>query len=295
MNLAIKGFTLIELLVVIAIIGILAAIILPVYAQARRSAYRSSDMSNMDQLRTALQLYRTDQGSYPPALLGYVTQYEDTGYTVPNMLPAGQLQGALFPKRVTSLSTFQPAYDRAVGGSAFAGMGTNPVWPSGDLGGVATGACETGSGTGCNLQRFGPTNPVTACEPLAYYQQQGISGPVPPDPAYYYEISGYDVATVNSPGGSRVELHYSPWWSGYTVPDQCDPSDAPGSSQDSPNQLGYSDPPDTTVVTWDSWFREYDSSGNPVHQRNDIVLFLGGDARPYDSANVAASAWQVTP
>jgi prepilin-type N-terminal cleavage/methylation domain-containing protein len=299
MNLANKGFTLIELLVVIAIIGILAAIILPVYAQARKSAFRSSDMSNMNQLRTALQLYRTDQGAYPPALLGYVTQYTDLnqyGQTVPNMLPAGQLQGALFPQRVVALTTFQPAYDRGTGGNAFQTMGVNPVWPNGELGAFTTGQCSTtGSGVGCNEQRYGPTNPVTSCEPAAYYVQQGINSQVAPDPAYYYEISGYDVATVNSPTGTRVELHYSPWWSGYTVPDQCNPADAPGSSSDNPNQLGYSDPPDTSVVTWDSWFRDYDSSGNPEHQRQDIVLFLAGDARPYDSANVAAQAWQVTP
>ena len=63
-----NGFTLIELLVVIAIIAILAAIIFPVYAQAKKGAYKSSDLSNMNTLRTALQLYRTDQGCLPARL-----------------------------------------------------------------------------------------------------------------------------------------------------------------------------------------------------------------------------------
>jgi hypothetical protein len=219
--------------------------------------------------------------------LGYVTQYEDG--TVPNMVPAAnQLQGALFPKRVTSLNTFQPAYDRTTG-SNFNSLGVNPVWPGGELGNVATGACASGSGANCNMQRFGPTQPVAWCDPG---DATANSAPVP---AYYYELSGYDVATVNSPTGSRIELHYSPWWTGFTVPDQCNPSDAPGSSGDDPHQLGYSDPPDTTVVTWDSWFRDYDSGGNPQHQKQDIVLFLAGDARPYDSYNVASQAWKVTP
>ncbi len=67
------GFTLIELLVVIAIIAILAAIAFPVIGRAKDSAYKSSDLNNMNSLRSALQIYRADQGAYPAALLGYVT------------------------------------------------------------------------------------------------------------------------------------------------------------------------------------------------------------------------------
>jgi prepilin-type N-terminal cleavage/methylation domain-containing protein len=45
-----RGFTLIELLVVIAIIAILAAILFPVFAQARESARQTTCASNMNQL-----------------------------------------------------------------------------------------------------------------------------------------------------------------------------------------------------------------------------------------------------
>jgi prepilin-type N-terminal cleavage/methylation domain-containing protein/prepilin-type processing-associated H-X9-DG protein len=55
-----RGFTLIELLVVIAIIAILAAILFPVFAQARESARKTSCLSNLRQLGTALNMYLQD-------------------------------------------------------------------------------------------------------------------------------------------------------------------------------------------------------------------------------------------
>ncbi|MBC8104937.1 MAG: prepilin-type N-terminal cleavage/methylation domain-containing protein [Cytophagales bacterium] len=54
------GFTLIELLVVIAIIAIPAAILFPVFAQARESAYKATCSSNLRQLGTAFSMYAID-------------------------------------------------------------------------------------------------------------------------------------------------------------------------------------------------------------------------------------------
>ncbi len=55
-----NGFTLIELLVVIAIIAILAAILFPVFAQAREKARQTSCLANVKQLGTAAMMYVQD-------------------------------------------------------------------------------------------------------------------------------------------------------------------------------------------------------------------------------------------
>lgn len=55
-----RAFTLIELLVVIAIIAILAAILFPVFAQAKLAAKKTSDLSNLKQLSLAVIMYTND-------------------------------------------------------------------------------------------------------------------------------------------------------------------------------------------------------------------------------------------
>jgi prepilin-type N-terminal cleavage/methylation domain-containing protein/prepilin-type processing-associated H-X9-DG protein len=61
-----NAFTLIELLVVIAIIAILAAILFPVFAQAREKARAISCMSNLKQAGTGLMMYVQDYDEYYP-------------------------------------------------------------------------------------------------------------------------------------------------------------------------------------------------------------------------------------
>lgn len=62
-----SAFTLIELLVVIAIIAILAAILFPVFAQAKEAAKRSQSLSNVKQIGTGMHLYIGDHDDVTPS------------------------------------------------------------------------------------------------------------------------------------------------------------------------------------------------------------------------------------
>jgi prepilin-type N-terminal cleavage/methylation domain-containing protein/prepilin-type processing-associated H-X9-DG protein len=61
-----RGFTLIELLVVIAIIGILAAMLFPVFARARESARKIQCLANVKNIAMAMNMYFSDYDRFPP-------------------------------------------------------------------------------------------------------------------------------------------------------------------------------------------------------------------------------------
>ena len=69
-----RGFTLIELLVVIAIIAILAAILFPVFAQARDKARMATCLSNCKQIGLATMMYAQDYDERLP-IISFGGQY----------------------------------------------------------------------------------------------------------------------------------------------------------------------------------------------------------------------------
>lgn len=78
-----RAFTLIELLVVIAIIAILAAILFPVFAQAKMAAKKTASLSNVKQLGLSILMYNTDSdGSYPFGLGVNWWAPRDGGWTI---------------------------------------------------------------------------------------------------------------------------------------------------------------------------------------------------------------------
>jgi len=93
MNRQNKGFTLIELLVVIAIIGILSSVVLASLNSARQKARDAKRLSNLTQIRTALEMYYNDNGQYPKPGWGWRSECSAWGglapdQVVPGLIPA---------------------------------------------------------------------------------------------------------------------------------------------------------------------------------------------------------------
>ena len=94
-----KAFTLIELLVVIAIIAILAAILFPVFAQAKEAAKSTACLSNMAQTALAEKLY---SGDYDDALQAAEMWGGSKGAFAPIGILAKRLaQNAPMPEKVS--------------------------------------------------------------------------------------------------------------------------------------------------------------------------------------------------
>jgi prepilin-type N-terminal cleavage/methylation domain-containing protein len=288
-----RAFTLIELLVVIAIIAILAGIIFPVFARVKLNAYKSGDMSAMNSIRNALQLYRDDQGGYPPALLGYISPYEyGNGAAV---VPADQIRGALYPRRIDSLETLRPALNRVDRSLMVPG-----IWPPVDSRptGSAPIVDTNGDGAVTNAddipnarQAHGSSYSSGVVE--YYYNDRTLLPTIGAsndnsitDVGRFYAVSGYDVAQVRIQGDLYYEVHYTPFWTllGTTT----------GGINDDPRQLGYTEPPETTVITWNSFFREYSNGVLTNGGSKDMVLQLGGAARPVDSKLMSERSWRFT-
>ena len=79
------AFTLVEMLVVIAMIGLLAALLLPVFSHARETARATACISNLHQIGLALQIYVDNHHNHLPVMRD---RSADTNAAPTNALPA---------------------------------------------------------------------------------------------------------------------------------------------------------------------------------------------------------------
>jgi len=92
-----NGFTLIELLVVMAIIGVLSAFLLANLIGAKARARDAQRKADLRQLQAAFELYRSDQGDYPPAPLPTCgSSLVNAGTTYMQKIPCDPLNNGQF-------------------------------------------------------------------------------------------------------------------------------------------------------------------------------------------------------
>lgn len=126
------AFTLIELLVVIAIIAILAAILFPVFAQAKFAAKKTASLSGLKQVALGLQMYSNDYDDMAvmyygyaepttgndyytnPPVLGDTDQYHYATAWPGRIYPYVKNQGVFFDKTIAEISNYNILYQDPV-------------------------------------------------------------------------------------------------------------------------------------------------------------------------------------
>jgi prepilin-type N-terminal cleavage/methylation domain-containing protein len=264
-----KAFSLIELLVVIAVIAILAAILLPVFFRAKVQARRTSDIVNMKSIQQALHLYKTDQGGFPPMLI-QAAEYNG------NMLRrVGEVKrGFLYKSRINDITVFHSEGDQ----NSDESLTVQACWPTIDS--RANGPQET--------QFKGPNDLVVYTDLAFNFDPGPLNGQNPGDPVEFYAYDNYDIGRSFNPNCASpagYELRYVLFWT--TMGQQG------GGPSDNQRQLGYRDPKEDTIITWNNYFQDTESpSGPPERTKDTIVLMLSGTAKPVDGKDIYERSWR---
>lgn len=100
-----SGFTLIELLVVIAIIGLLASVVLVSLNSARSKSRDAKRLADVRQLASAMELYMSDNNTYPPTTASLVTSYIGVWPRYPTPIDGASCSTATYAFATTPTAT----------------------------------------------------------------------------------------------------------------------------------------------------------------------------------------------
>ena len=165
-----KAFTLIELLVVIAIIAILAAILFPVFAQAKMSAKKTQDLSNTKNQLTSIAIYVADNDDVIPPLMTstatFFVNYDwQTDFTWPQMV---------FPYAKNWQIHRNPADGQANDRQSLINMG----YPAGTIGVQRDYAVGLNTSYGYNYMAWSPMNANAQFQPISMTAVQDPSNTI---------------------------------------------------------------------------------------------------------------------
>lgn len=131
-----RGFASGELFVVMAMIGLLAAILFPLFARARDNARRRACQNNLKQLGLGFHQYTQDyEGRFPPAKIGGVRPVKPG--TQRSLKPLVGWMDALYPYTKSGTLNYCPASPKPLSGNANSPNAT-AYWFNGNLSAVPT-------------------------------------------------------------------------------------------------------------------------------------------------------------
>ena len=83
-----KGFTLIELLIVVAIIAVMSGVVMSSVSSARLKAHNAKRVSDLNQIKVALEFYRNNNLAYPTTSFNWRSECTNQGgYSANNVIP----------------------------------------------------------------------------------------------------------------------------------------------------------------------------------------------------------------